>query len=158
MAKATRRSAKITIVVTGDEQINAALRKLSGPEAKKAIRQAARYALRPVLAAAKRLAPSRTGALRGGIRLMALKRSRSRIGARVTSGGRTNRGTATDYTGAVFYGAFLEYGWTPGKRGGKRGSRVAGLHFMKQAADSTQPEAMQRYQEFLGQRIEELAK
>ncbi|HAN97625.1 MAG TPA: hypothetical protein DCQ98_09455 [Planctomycetaceae bacterium] len=150
--------AKVTIVVTGDREINAMLARLDGPRAKSAIRQGARHALRPVLAAAKRHAPKDTGTLGKNIKLRALKRSRARIGARVTSGGKTSTGKSTDYTGDAYHGAFQEFGWTPGKRGGKRGTKVAGKHFMKRAADESEAEAMRRYREFLKQKVEELAR
>ena len=150
--------AKVTIVVTGDQEINAMLARLTGPQAKSAVRQGARHALRPVLAAAKRHAPKDTGTLGKNIKLRALKRSRVRIGARVTSGGRTSTGKSTDYTGDAYHGAFQEYGWTPGKRGGKRGTKVPGKHFMRRAADESQEEALRRYRDFLRQKFEELTR
>lgn len=157
ISAATRRRSgggkSVTIVVTGDEEINRMLDRLDGPQARQAIRQAARHALRPTLLAAKRNAPRKTGKLARNTKLRALKRSRVRIGARVTSGS-----AKTDHTGEAYYGAFQEYGWTLGKRGGPRGRKIPGKHWMKRAADETQSEAMRRYRDFVAAKVEELAR
>ena len=118
--------------MTGDRQANRNLRALEAKIAKKITRTAAREGLRPVLAAARRLAPrGETGVLRKTIKLKSLKRSRSAIGARVTSGTREGG----DYTGKAFYGAFLEYGT----------KRIKPRGFLKRAAETKKRSALTIY-------------
>ncbi|GAB5402800.1 MAG: hypothetical protein Aurels2KO_10310 [Aureliella sp.] len=142
-------------VLTGDKELNKKLAALKSTKAKQAVRKASRAALRPVHADAKANAPKRSGKLRKGIKLRALKRSRSRIGAQVTSN--------------VVHGAPQEYGWKVGRRtrntdiglarGAKRdaaakaeaakrdGSRreIRGKKFMERAAKSKQSKALAIY-------------
>lgn len=144
------------VVLTGDAELNRKLQALKSTKAKQAIRKASRESLRPVLSSAKSNAPKRSGALRKGIKLRALKRSRSRIGAQVTASG-------------TVYGAFQEYGWKVGRRtrntdiGLARGARrsdaarrtaakrdsarkaIRGKHFMDRAAKSKQSQALATY-------------
>lgn len=81
------------------------LRTLEAKLQKKVVRQAIRKSLKPVLQDAKREAPKRTGALRKSVKVRSFKRSRSRLGARVTTGT-----TTSDFQGKGFYGAFVNYG------------------------------------------------
>jgi hypothetical protein len=100
-----------TIVLTGNEALNRKLAALAGPKAKAVIRKAAREALRPVFAAVKSATPTRSGRLKRSVRLRAIARSRSRVGARITTGGSDNL-----FAGRTYYGGFQEYGWKAGKR------------------------------------------
>lgn len=142
-------------VLTGDKELNRKLAALKSTKAKQAIRKASRAALRPIHADAKSNAPKNRGDLRKGIKLRALKRSRSRIGAQVTS--------------SVAHGAPQEYGWKAGRRtrnsdiGLARGQRrdstakaaatkrdgsrrtIAGKKFMERAAKSKQSKALAIY-------------
>lgn len=103
--------AKELLVLTGSPELNQKLRGLRGPRQKAAIRKASRVALRPVADRAKSNAPKRSGRLRRSIKVRAMKRSRSRIGARVTSSG-----TDHNFKGRTFYGGFQEFGWRAGRR------------------------------------------
>lgn len=102
------------MVLTGSEELNRKLGELSSKQAKEAIRKAARPALQPTLAAARANAPKRSGRLQRSIKIRAIKRSRSRIGARVTTAKSDNQ-----FSGKTFYAAFQEWGWKTGSRRGE---------------------------------------
>jgi HK97 gp10 family phage protein len=167
---------KVTAVLTGDEALNRKLATLTGPQQKKAVRQAARQAMRPVLAQAKANAPIRSGALRRNIRIQALRRSRSRIGVNVTASGKSMQ------PGQAYYGGMQEFGWRVGRRvrsnqaiGVKRFTRrteamkqqlaavndarpaVPGKFFMKRAADSKQDEALKIYRQHISDFVVKVA-
>ncbi|XZE36547.1 HK97-gp10 family putative phage morphogenesis protein [Pirellulaceae bacterium SH501] len=105
---------KITMVLTGSEELNRKLEELTSKQAKEAIRKAARPALQPTLAAARANAPKRSGRLQRSIKIRAIKRSRSRVGARVTTAKSDNQ-----FSGRTFYAAFQEWGWKTGSRRGE---------------------------------------
>ena len=107
------------IYLTGDAALNAKLKALTSPVAKRVIKESAKPALKPVLRQSQDLAPVRKegersggevrppGGLRKSLRIKALRRSRTRYGYRVT--------TAVDFfKGHQFYGAFQEFGWKSG--------------------------------------------
>lgn len=166
---------KISMIITGDERLNRKLAELKGPKAKAIIRKAARTALRPVQSAVKREAPRRTGRLAKSVKIKAFTRSRSRIGAKVTTAADDNL-----YSGRTFYGGFQEFGWKTGRRatnkdlGVKANKRRTtaqqaivkakndarklrpGTHFMKRAADSTRFTALEIYRHEVGAGIEAL--
>lgn len=102
---------KITVVLTGSESLNRKLELLTSKQSKEAIRKAARPALAPTLAAAKANAPKKTGRLQRSIKIRSIKRSRSRVGARVTTAKSDNQ-----FSGKTFYAAFQEWGWKTGAR------------------------------------------
>jgi HK97 gp10 family phage protein len=139
---------KITIVLTGDSALNAKLNELTSKQAKEAIRKAARPALQGTLAAARSLAPKRTGRMAKNIKIRAIKRSRSRVGMRVTL---SKEG---DYTGKAFYGAFNNYGWKTGsrrrpasKRKPEERRQIEGTRFLNKAAEQTRNSAIKIYRE-----------
>ena len=99
------------ILLTGDKALDRNLEQLKASAARRIFGKAARAALQPIKNDAKRRAPRRTGRLATSIRVRALKRSRSRIGAKVTTGT-----AGSDFQGKTFYAAFLEYGYKIGKR------------------------------------------
>jgi HK97 gp10 family phage protein len=164
----------VTMVITGDERLNAQLAKLKGPEAKKIIRQAARKALKPVQDTARRNAPKRTGSLRKSIVIRSLAKSRKQIGARVLTGRDTVK---TKH----FYSAFQEFGWKAGRRatnemlgiaGRKRRTQsqkelaqkmnssrkqVPGKHYIEQAANATRFTALEIYRFEIAEGIKKLA-
>lgn len=166
-----------TIVLTGNEALNRKLAALKSSKAKAIIRKAARESLRPVLADVKATAPTRSGRLKRSIRLRAITRSRSRVGARVTT-------SATDnlFAGKTYYGGFIEYGWKAGKRASnasvgagkfkKRTSsqkaaaaaqnanrrQVPGKRWLKSAADRKQELTLRLYADEVGKGLETLAK
>lgn len=123
-----------SVVLTGSDELNRKLARLKSKDAKKAIRKASRAALRPVLEAVKAKAPKRSGKLRRSLKIRALPRSRSRVGARVTTGGK-----ARQFAGETFYGGFQEYGWKSGNR------KNPGKRFMKQSASAKKQRALSIY-------------
>ncbi len=143
--------AKVTVVMTGDKAINRKLKRLSGKEQKSVVRKAIRPALKPVLQQARGNAKEfkRTGKLSRSIKIRSMKRSRTRFGARVTTGTSTS-----DYQGKAFYGAFLEYGWKSAGSGRKN----EGRHYMKDAAKTKQAEAIRIYRNGIRQGILNLAR
>lgn len=105
MAKSPR------FIFTGDKEIDAKLKEFATRAQRRIVRKAAEAGLQPVLAAAKQLIPVATGKLRNNLSIGQIKRSRKRIGFRLSlSGGEQ------DFKGETFYGAFQEYGWRVGKR------------------------------------------
>jgi hypothetical protein len=154
-------------VLTGDAELNKKLAALKSSKAKQAVRKASRESLRPIHADAKSNAPKDKGTLRKGIKLRALKRSRSRIGSQVTSSAK--------------HGAPQEYGWKVGRRtrntdiglarGAKRdasakaaaakrdGSRraIEGKKFMQRAARSKQSKALAIYRRETAKWIRQLS-
>lgn len=169
--------AKDHLVLTGDAELNRKLRELGGPKQKAAIRKASRAALKPVAAAAKANAPKRSGRLRKSIKVKAIKRSRSRVGSRVTTSKTDNQ-----FKGRQFYSGFQEYGWRVGKRatnadlGVKKRKRrtsvqseyvaaknaarrrIKGSEFMTRAAKSHKQIALRIYREEVARFIREVAR
>ena len=94
---------RMDIKITGIKQIE---KKLSGMEtkiARKVVRQALKKAAKPILAAAKRNAPVKTGALKKSLRVRVMKKKKHRYGVMVAT-------SAKWFTGETFYAAFVEYG------------------------------------------------
>lgn len=111
---------KVSVVLTGDRELDRKLRALTSTKAKRAVRKACREALRPIQKATRADAPrGATGKLSRAAKLRALKRSRKRIGARVTIEGQGPKAPAQEY-------------------GTKK---MAGRHFMYDAAESRRNEA-----------------
>lgn len=79
-------AAKAAIFVTGDKELDRAMRRFAEEDnkgAKKAVRQASRAASKIVADDYKRRVPVDSGALKASVTVRALKRSRVRIGTRV---------------------------------------------------------------------------
>jgi hypothetical protein len=108
-----KKAKAVKIVMTGDKQVNRMLRQLSATQGKYVIRKAARTAIKVVVPAAKRYAPVESGLMRRAIRVRALERSRTRVGARITIGNQ-------NFKGKAFYGGFQEWGWKTGTRKGSK--------------------------------------
>lgn len=100
-----------TIIITGDAAADRALKEFATNAQRRIVRKATREGLRPVLTAAKANAPRKSGRLRKSIKLRAMKRSRTKVGARITTGT-----AGSDFQGKTYYGAFQEFGWRVGKR------------------------------------------
>ncbi len=169
--------AKVKVVLTGSDELNRKLASLTNAQAREAIRKAARPALKPCLQTARRVAPKASGRLRRSIKVRSIARSRTRIGAKVTT-------SASDslYSGETFYGGFQEWGWRSGKRTsnadlgvgkGKRRTtaqralakgrndsrkKIRGLNFLKKSAQSTQEECLYLYRTAIVDYIEKTAK
>jgi HK97 gp10 family phage protein len=133
-------SRKLTVVLTGDKELNAKLAALTGKQAKEAIRKAARPALQVTLQAARSLAPIRSGSLRRSLKIRTIRRSRTRVGMRLTTSKSDNQ-----YSGKTFYAAFQEWGWKTGSRKSKNRRQIAATNFLKQAAISTRSQALKIY-------------
>lgn len=100
------------------------LNALEGKVQRKVVKKAAREAGRPMLAAARKNAPRRSGKLSKSIKLRTYRRKRTNIvGARITTGSKTG-----DFDGDTYYGAFVEYGHKIGKR-----SRAVARHQRRQS-------------------------
>ncbi len=136
------------MVMTGDKKVNRMLKKLPSKQQKAAFRKAARPAIKPVMTEARSniKKDSDTGKLAKTVKVRALKRSRSRIGVRVTT-------RAEDVDG-TFYGAFQEYGWKAGKA--KR--QIKGTENITKAAESKRTAVMRDYSERMKKQIEETAR
>jgi HK97 gp10 family phage protein len=139
-------AAKTGITIRGLGKLTRQLRKLEPKNARKAIRKAARAAAKPVQIKAKDLAPVDTGLLRKEIKVRAVKRSRQRIGVRVTIGNR-------NFVGDTFYGGFQEFGWTT-----VNGRRVPGKHFLEAAADDNKSRVREIFKRELAIQIRELTR
>ena len=143
---------KATIVLTGSDRLNTKLLALTTAQSKAAIRSAARPALKPTLDAARALCPVREGKLRRSIKIRAIRRSRTRVGMRVTTSKSDNA-----FTGKTYYGGFINWGWKVGKRrrislrrsrrdtGADTRKKIAGTRFMNRAAQRTRYTALRLY-------------
>jgi HK97 gp10 family phage protein len=103
--------------VKGADKLQKKLASLMTKESKAALRKGTRAGCRIIQARAKEIAPVKTGALKRGIKVRALPRSKKWVGTQVTLAD----------TGEVYYGAFLELGT----------KRIPAKHFMLNAANDT---------------------
>ncbi len=124
------------MVLTGDKRLNKKLSRLSGKDSKKAIREAAKAALRPVLNAARRNAPEDEGLLKRRLKLRAMKKSRSVFGYRVQ----------IKHSQDFYYGGFQEWGTV----------KMEAQEFMQRAADEKRKAALTIYRARLKQAIRRL--
>lgn len=93
------------LVLLGVPELHRALKDFDVSVHKKVIRYAVRQAAKPVLDAARRLVPVRTGALKRSLRIRALRRQRKRtsIGVQVVTG-------RDFFKGDTYYGGMVEFG------------------------------------------------
>lgn len=119
----------VSVVITGDKEVNRMLHQLAGKEQKAVVRKAARTSIKTLLPTVRRNAPKDTGALRRSFTVRALTRSAKQFGARITTRGGL-------FQGKTFYGGFQEWGWKLGKRGTDGRRKIPGKFFMKRAADT----------------------
>ena len=110
----------LTFSLQGDTELVDKLKGFTKSEYKSAVQIGAKKALKPAQQTAKSIAPRDTGKLRRAIRIRVLKRSRKRVGARVTIGSHESM-----FKGRTFYAAFQEYGWKTGKRASNQDLGVA---------------------------------
>ena len=123
--------ASIKFSMIGFEQFRLSLENLPSKVSKRVLRKALRAGAKPIAAAAKNLAPSKSGALRSSIKVRSGKRSRRGMSIIVGLG-------ADWYKGDQFYAAFVEFGYRVGSRKlGDARREVEGQHFMKRAADNS---------------------
>jgi HK97 gp10 family phage protein len=90
------------ITVEGDKALIKALKALTGPQMKSAIRKGTRDGQRPIAAEVKRQVRKKSGALQRSVKVRSMKRSRTRIGSTCVMGGAGLK--------EPFYGIFQEYG------------------------------------------------
>lgn len=140
---------KVRMLLIGDAELRGKLSALTDAEARKAVLGATREAAKLIMAEVKRTIPKRTGLLRKSVKVRAIKRSRKRIGVRVTTS-KFN----SNYQGKAFYGAFLEFGWKTGSRRVsspkvgekpqpvKERKQVPPKEFIKKATDRKKDEAL----------------
>jgi len=110
------------VTVKGVDKVNKKLDSLKKKVLKKAIRKGSRAGAKIVQSKARDLAPVKTGALKKGLKVRALPRSRRYVGTMVRLAD----------TGEVFYGAFVDLGT----------HRIEARHFLKQAADDEKERAI----------------
>lgn len=103
IARSRARKGKGGLIVTGVAEIDALLKDLPAKLAKKVIRKAVREANKPTRRDAQANAPKDTGKLKKAIKLVAIRRSRTRIGVMV-------RIDSKDFAGEEFYPMIQEYG------------------------------------------------
>ena len=101
---------EIKFAITGDKELNAALKALGSKLALKLERKALRQVAKPVLADAKANCPVDSGDLKRSLKLRSMRRSRVRIGLQVA----TSKGW---FKGDTYYGGFVFLGHKTGKRG-----------------------------------------
>lgn len=102
--------AKVTVKIHGAEELKAKLLTLTKGEMRKVLTDGAKDAMSHVQRRAKALAPKDRGTIRRSIRLRTIKRSRVRVGARVTIAKNDN---AYAQRGR-WYGGFVELGHKKG--------------------------------------------
>ena len=140
--------AKKTVVKTGFLLLDRKLKKLTSKEQKAAFRKSARPAMKPLQQEARSNAKQDkvTGTTGKAIKIRSIKRSRSRIGIRVTSG-------ATSFSGK-FYHKFQELGW----KAGKARKKQKGNQPMKRAAKTKRRAVARIYKQNLKQNIRDLTR
>jgi HK97 gp10 family phage protein len=116
------------IELLGVKELEQAFKDLEKKLAKQIIQKAIKKALPPTRDLAQQLAPRRSGALAGSIKIRAMKRSIKGFGQNVVIG-KNISGART----AVFYGKFQEKGW----KHYKNNKFIPGKHFMGQAFSKT---------------------
>lgn len=126
----------VDISVLGDRALERQLEALTRRLQRKLTRQALKPAMRIVERRSKQLVPVKTGLLKKNIKVRPMKRSRSRMGYLVTSGGMTRKGKMTDFTGAAYYGGFVEFGTV----------KMKGRSFLKRAAEQEEANVYRRFE------------
>jgi len=138
---ATKKS-QMSIIITGDKEVDAELKKVEPKLAKKALRKAARKGAKIVQARMKQLAPVRTGKLRKAIKVRAQKRSRTQLGARVISDSIIRDGEKT------YYGMAWEYGT----------KKITARPFIRPAAEASRQEVTDIFRKEVAAQIKEMQK
>ncbi len=141
---------RASIRLRGDKAVLRKLKRLRNPLTRQRIViQAAKDAAPIVESAVLARIPVRTGALRNSITTDAFRAGRSSAGVMVMVSDR-----AGFFKGDQFYGGFLEFGWTPGKRGARSGGeKVEGLRFMQRGLRASRGRARTRFVKSIVRRI-----
>ena len=98
----------VDIRLLGDKRLQAKLGKLVGPLQRKIVAKACMAAGQPVLEAARRMVPVKTGKLKGSLVLKKYSGKRGSFGADIATGTREELGIAPD--DKFFYPAAVEFG------------------------------------------------
>lgn len=147
----------MTMIITGDVDIDKRLRSLAGARGKSVVRSASRKGLRPAVRAIKAYPwPVKTGKMAEHIRthtkVKALGRSRSHrgmVGAKVAVTQRQFKGkTEVLNQGDIFYFGFLELGFKHYKAG-----KIPGKFWLREIADSVRSEAQTIFRQALNEGI-----
>jgi len=131
--------------IKGAEALMKKLQDLDTKMARQIARDATREAAKVIAAAAKAAAPVASGATQKAIKVRALKRSRSRIGANAMLGSGWFKGT-------TFYAAFQELGYQL-----KNGKKMPGKHWFKNAFESAKGQAAEVWKSTMEQGIKDAA-
>jgi len=141
-----------SMTVTGDKELNRKLQALKGPKQKQAVRKASRESLKATLVSSvNRAAPRRTGLLSRSVKVRALKRSRTQVGARVTVGDGL-------FKGETFYAGFIELGRKTGKRGSSNRRTISPNDFIRRTAKRKRQSVLADYRQRLKHLITQLAR
>ena len=116
----------------GDKKLIAKFQSLEKKDAKAAARKGTRAGTKIVTAEAKVLSPVDTGTLKNAIKTRSAGRLKDGAVGTITTIAMKGKTKSNWY-----YGAFQEYGWTT-----VNGRKIAGKHFMKEAADQKGPQAL----------------
>lgn len=139
----------VNLRLEGYEAVEKAFRRLEGPDQKKLVRASMRDGVKVVRDQAKARVPVRTGKLKAGIKVRALRRSRTRLGIRVTLPTREELGLPSSTPG--YYPASVEFG-----RRTKDGRRVGAKPFLRPAWDESKERMMRVFATSLGRRMQQL--
>ena len=123
---------KITVFLLGGGELQKKLKDLTTNETKSVIRGGCREALRPIAAQARTNAPRDSGGLARNIKIRSLKRSRRRVGARVTIQSKI----------AKHRYSFVLLGRKTGTKTSARRAKIAPDNFLKMAATSRARDAI----------------
>jgi HK97 gp10 family phage protein len=128
------------IEVDGDKELVQKLESLKKTHAKSAIRKGSRAGCKLVAARVKQSVPTRTGTLKGQIKVRSWPRSRRWTGTQVTT---------TVAGGPAYYGAFVELGHKT-----RRGKKIEGKFFIRQAFKDTQESTLAIFLDTMAAEIE----
>ena len=136
---------KVTVVKTGFPLLDRKLKKLTSKEQKALFRKSARPAMKPLQQQAKSNAKANkvSGVTSKSIKIRAVKRSRTRIGIRVTT-------EAKSFDGK-FYSKFHELGWKSAGSGRKN----KGNQPMKRAVKTKRREVARIYKQNIKQNLKQ---
>ena len=142
---------RVSFTLTGDAELNRALAAIKEKTAKDFVRKASREVLKQHVWAFATATPRRSGALSRDIKVRAVTRSRTKVGARITTG------AGGLFRGKTFYGGFQEWGWKTGSRKSTSRRQIEGKRFLRNTADRKRDVIVAQYRERLRAMIEEEA-
>lgn len=134
-----------SVSMDGADAVIGALQLFGGGATKKTLRKSLRRAAKNTAEKAKANINSRSGQLRGTIKVRAGKQDRDAVSVAVISAGAAY--------GDVYYGAFLELGHKRGKRGTPNREQVEPKPYLRPAFDTTANAAQQMVIDDLNEQI-----